>query len=1065
MQKMFLMTMRWLLVIVSVISFQSGEAQSNLNDKLPIDPQLIVGKLENGLTYYIRKNTKPEKKVELRLVVNVGSVTEDDDQRGLAHMAEHMAFNGTSNFKKNEIVSFLQDIGVGFGNDLNAYTSFDETVYILPIPTDKPGNIEKGFQVLEDWAHNVTYLQSDIDEERAVILEESRLGKGANDRMLKKVFPKLFAGSKYAERLPIGVDSIIKNFKHDAIRRFYREWYRPNLMAVVVVGDIEPAQAEQFVRKHFSGLKNPETERERKYETLDAYKGVDAIVVTDKEATGYQIGINYSAVKSAPSVTVADYREDLVEQMFVTLLNQRFQDLTQKENPPFIFGFASFDSYARGYEGFNIFSSTGTGDVKRGMDALLEEVERVKRYGFTAAELDRAKKNVLNNYERMYSNRDKTESENYVQEYVNHFLASEPTPGIEKEFDYVKNLVPGISLEEVNAISKKFRDDKNQLVFVMGPEPKEGEKMPETGELIAAIAAKEKAEIKPYEETAVANALLTKEPRGGKISSKTANAALGTTEYKLSNGITVTLKRTDFKNDQILMGSNRAGGKNHYGLADKFNAEYATAVVSAMGIGQFSPTDLRKVLAGKTASVSPFMSPISEGVRGNSSIKDFETMLQLTYLYFTEPRKDTSLFSSFIQKNKSQFANLMANPQTAFVDTLYKELFNNNPMAPVAVPSSKNFDKINLERTLAIYKERFGDANGMNFVFVGSFKEEDVLPLIEKYIGSLPTTNKKFVMVDNKVRPVKGDRKLTVSKGKEEKSLILAFYTGEVPYSEDLAMRTQAMSEILNIKIIEELREKVQGIYGGGIFGEIEKQPYSNYTFVLQLPCGPEKVDTLIRAVNKEFQSLAANGPEQSYLDKVKQQWKERYKTSVKENNTWLTQLMQYKLEGGDPKRFLEYEKYVDQLTTKDIQQAAKLILAGPNKFTAVLMPENYGKPVAGNGAIGNRKVSVQQTIKLTTADFQVDLFDNGEVDGDIVTVYFNGNVVAGKQKLTTKPITLKLKANPNLKNELVMYAENLGSIPPNTALMKVTAGTKTYEVRLESTNDQSGAVVFSLDK
>jgi zinc protease len=427
------------------------------------------------------------------------------------------------------------------------------------------------------------------------------------------------------------------------------------------------------------------------------------------------------------------------------------------------------------------------------------------------------------------------------------------------------------------------------------------------------------------------------------------------------------------------------------------------------------------------------------------------------------------LFKSFVQKNKSQFANLSANPQAAFIDTMYKVLFANNPMAPVTVPHSEYYDKINLDRALEIYKERFGDVSGMNFVFAGSFKEEEIIPLIEKYIASLPSTNKKFNYVDNKVRPVTGKQVLNVNKGKEEKSLILAFYSGEVPYSEDLALKTQALSEILNIRIIEELREKIQGIYGGGTFAEIEKVPYANYSFVLQLPCGPEKVDTLLKAVNKEFESIVKNGPQQSYLDKVKQQWKEQYKTSIKENNTWLSQLLEYKLQGGDPKRFIEYEKYVDQLTVKDVQEAAKIILNGNNKFTAVLMPENYGSKTTGSEAAAKsapaaqRKVNVQQTITLDTPEFQVELFDNGDVDGDIVTVYFNGNVVAGKQKLTDKAISMKLKASPGRENELVMYAENLGDIPPNTALMKITAGQKTYEVRIESNTEQSGAVVFKM--
>lgn len=942
MKKFFCTSTRWMFLLLSFFSVEYSIAQPNAVDKLPLDPKVKIGRLENGLTYYIRQNKKPEQKVELRLVLNAGAINEDDDQRGLAHMAEHMAFNGTTNFKKNDIVSFLQDIGVGFGVDLNAYTSFDETVYMLPIPTDKPGNLEKGFQVLEDWAHNVTYVDADIEGERSIILEESRLGKGASDRMFKKIYPQLFAGSKYGDRLPIGLDSIIKNFKYDVIRRYYKDWYRPNLMAVIVVGDIDPAKAEEMIRKHFSSLKNPPQERRREYADVPPYKNAQAAVVTDKEATSYNIGIFYPAYKSSPSSSIGDYREDLIEQMYTSMLNQRLQELTQKENPPIIFASSNFQTFARGYQAFNVFAGTGTEDVNKGLNAVAEEIERVKRYGFTPAELERAKKNTLTFYEKAYNNRDKTESENYVQEYVNHFLEQEPTPGIEKEFEYAKTLLPGITIEEVNAMTKRFKDEKNKFVFVLGPDPKPNQKLPEEKDLLAIMDASEKADIKPYEEKAIATTLIATQPKAGKVVSQTRRAVLKTTELKLSNGVTVTLKPTDFKNDQIVMGATRAGGKNNYGLADKYNAEYATAIVNTMGVGEFSPTDLKKALAGKSVSVNPVFSSTSEGVRGNSTVKDIETLFQLTYLYFTNPRKDTALFNSFVQKNKSQYANLSANPQAAFIDTMYKTLFSNNPQAPVAVPKSEYYDKITLDRSFAIYKERFGDANGMNFVFVGSFTEAEIIPLIEKYIASLPATNKKFTFADNKVRPVNGKKTLIVNKGKEEKSLILAFYTGELPYSEDLELKVRAMSEILNIRIIEELREKVQGIYGGGTFAELEKYPYPNYSFVLQLPCGPEKVDTLLKAVNKEFKMLVKDGPAQSYLDKVKKQWIESYKTNIKENNTWLAKILDYKLLGGDPKRFVDYEKFVEKLTVKDVQQAAKLVLEGKNRFIAILMPENY---------------------------------------------------------------------------------------------------------------------------
>jgi zinc protease len=932
--------MKFLRILLLFVISSPAFAQQNLSDTLPIDPAVKIGKLSNGLTYYIRQNKKPEQKVELRLVVNAGSILEDESQQGIAHLAEHMAFNGTTHFKKNDIISFLQSIGVEFGNDLNANTSFDQTIYILPVPTDKPDNIDKGFQILEDWAHNVTYNGEDIDGERPVVLEESRLGKGANDRMFRKIYPQLFAGSLYANRLPIGLDSIIKNASYETIRKFYKDWYRPDLMAVIVVGDIDPAKAEDLVKKYFNGLTNPANERARASFPVPPYSKSESAVVTDKEATSYTLIVNYSAEKTHPTETFADYKKDLTKEIFSNLLNQRLRELTQKENPPFLYAFSGFGSFARDYETFNASIGTGDKDPAIALKSFEEELERVKKYGFTKPELDREKSNMLTQIEREFNERNKTESSNYTSEYISNFLTKDPIPGIENENKYYKELLPQITIEDVNDISKLLQKDSNEFIALTGPEAAAGKQLPSGDDLLAVAASVEKMDIKPYEEKVIATSLMTTIPKAGKIISSKKNAVLGTTELTLGNGVTVTIKPTDFKNDQVLMSAVRPGGKNNYGVKDKFNAEYATAVITSMGVGNFSPVDLKKSLSGKTVNVTPVFSNISEGISGSSSVKDIESMMQLMNLYFTSPRLDTGLFKSFVQKNKSQFALLGANPQAVFIDSFYKTIYHHDPLAPVAVPKTEYFDQINLNRLMQIYKERFGNANGMHFTFVGSIKEEELKPLIEKYIASLPSTPKKFSYVDNKLRPSKGKLAVDVYKGKEQKSLILAAYSGEVPYSDALDLKADAISEILNIRIIEELREKIQGIYGGGTQARFDKLPYSHYTFFLQLPCGPEKVDTLLYAANAEIQNLIKNGPSQENLEKVKQQWKEQHKVSIKENNTWLSELQSFYLQGNNPDYFINYEKYVDALTAKDIQDAAKLLLSTNNVVTGILRPE-----------------------------------------------------------------------------------------------------------------------------
>ncbi|MGN6605218.1 MAG: M16 family metallopeptidase [Ginsengibacter sp.] len=915
-------------------------AQKNLQDTLPIDPAVKVGKLSNGLTYYIRQNKKPEQKVELRLVVNAGSVLENENQQGLAHLSEHMAFNGTTHFKKNDIISFLQSIGVGFGNDLNAYTSFNETVYILPIPTDKPGNIEKGFQILEDWAHNVTDNAQDIDDERPIVLEESRLGKGAQDRINRKIYPIRYAGSLYADRLPIGIDSIVKNAPYEALRSFYHDWYRPDLMAVVVVGDIDPAKAESLIKKYFGPNKNPANERKRLYPEVPAYKKSVAKVITDKEATSFMYRVYYSPHKINPIVTLGDYKHELVKDIFSDLLNQRLRELTQKENPPFVYAATGFSSEARGYESFVGYIGTGNSDSLTGLKAFEEELERVKKYGFTKPELDRSKADMLNYIERAYNEKNKTESSSYVGEYVRNFLTKEPIPGIANELKYYKELLPQITIKDVNEIADKLSENNNKFIALSGPQIKDSSSLPTDQEILAVSDEVKKEDIKPYEEKAIQTTLLSEMPKPGKVVSSKKNAVLGTTDFTLSNGVTVTFKHTDFKNDQLLMSAIRPGGKNNYGIADRYNAEYMTSVINSMGVGNFSPVDLKKALSGKTVSVTPDFSQVSSGFTGSSSVKDAVSMMQLIYLYATAPRVDTALFKSFVQKNKAQLAFLNANPQAVFVDTLFREMYQNNPLAPIAVPKPEYFDALNLDRIMQMYKENFGNENQMHFTFVGSISEDSIKPLLAKYIASLPATNKKFNYEDNKVRLAKGKVDVDVFKGKEPKALIFEVLSGELPYSDELNLKGEAISEVLNIRIDQDLREKIKAIYGGGTQFQFQKIPYNHYELFLTLPTGPEKVDTLLKASKAEFESIIKNGPSKEDLEKVKKQWTEQHKVNIKENNVWLSELEDFYFPGDNPDFFINYDKYVNALTPKDLQDAAKLLLTTKNVVTGVLKPE-----------------------------------------------------------------------------------------------------------------------------
>jgi zinc protease len=933
--------MRNSVFIILLFLFASGPlvAQLNLSDPLPVDPRVKIGKLPNGLTYYIQKNSRPEKKVELRLAVNTGSILEEDDQRGLAHFTEHMAFNGSKNFQKNDLVSFLQTIGVKFGADLNAYTGFDETVYILPIPTEKKENVEKGFQILEDWASSVSFDEAEIDKERGVVLEELRLGKGADDRMSKIYFPKLFEGSKYGDRLPIGTEDVLKNFKYETIKQFYEDWYRPDLMAVIVVGDMEVAEAEQYVKKHFAHLKNPDKSKPRPGSEVLPRKKSEGIVATDKEATNHYVQIYYTTKKAKVETTISDYREYIIKRLFTSMLSQRLQELTQKPNPPFLFGASSLGQFVRGYEAYSSFAVLGKDGVEPAINAIIQENERARKFGFTATELDQIKKSLMKNIERAYNERDKTESANIVREYIQNFLEQEPIPGIENEYNYHKQYLDGITLEEVNQYAAKIipPDTESKLVVLTGPDKAEF-KIPSNEELLLIADNAAKVELTAYEEKVVAASLMEKVPVAGKITGEKKIKAVDVTELTLNNGIKVLLKPTDFKNDQIIMAASRFGGQYLFDIKDRLNAEYASTVVTQMGIAQFSPIDLRKVLAGKSASVTPRLGTVSESLNGQCSAVDLETMLQLTYLYFTQPRYDAELFESFVTKQQAMYQNASSDPQYTFQDSVMTILYKNHPWAP-RVPKSEIFGKINDQRALSIYKERFGNASGFTFVLVGKFDLATIKPLLATYLGSLPSSPNKSTYKDVGLRPVKGVQK-EIFKGTEPKSFIRMFWNGEAVYSTDEQLKIQALTEVLNIKLIEKLREDLAGIYGGGVFGSLNKYPYNHFSMGASLPCGPENVDKLIAATLEEIQKIKKDGPAVEDLNKVKETWKQQHDVNLKENNYWARQLLQSVELGTDMDNVLTYEKRIALLSPLDVKDAANKYLDMKNYVQIVLNPE-----------------------------------------------------------------------------------------------------------------------------
>jgi len=928
-------------ILLSFLLVVSCGAQAALDPDalLPISPQVKVGRLPNGLTYYIHKNGKPENKLELRLVVKAGSILEDEDQRGMAHLVEHMAFNGSTHFRKHELVSYLETIGVQFGADLNAYTSFDETVYILPIPTAHAEQVDKGFLVLSDWAQGLTLRAVDIDQERPVVLEELRLGKGAGDRMQKVLLPKLFNGSRYAERLPIGQEAVIRSGSHAALRRFYKDWYRPDLMALVVVGDIDPQQAERLIRRHFSALKNPPRPRARVETPIAPRTTTEALVITDKEANGNAVLVRFPTQPAQEETTLGGYRASLVRNLFSIMLNQRLQDLGQQPDAPYLGASSDIGRLTARYESYNLSASLGKGGAAPALAALVQENARARQFGFSESELDRARKNLMRRGERMFSERDKTDSSTFASEYIRNFLHGESMPGAENEYSYMREMLPAISLDEVNRFARAtIPSDAPKLIAYMGAANSETA-APTSEQLLATYAAAEQLAVTARDDKAVAANLMAVPPKGGTIVAQTEDRRLGLTTLTLSNGLKVILKPTDFRNDQIIMSAVRYGGQSLYGDADRINARYASSVATAMGVADYPPVELRKILAGKSASVSAGMNVYSESVGGASGSTEIEAMLQLLYLRFTTVRRDPELFQSFVARQVEAARNTMSQPEAVFQDTQLATLYQNHPrVARVARP--EDFSAIDLDRALGIYRERFSSARGFTFVIVGSFDLAAIKPLIATYMASLPTTDIPLGYRDLHIETAKGVVKEEVRRGTEQKASVSVSFAGDVPFSELEQMRLAMLLEAINIKVTEILREKLSLIYGGGLSGGINRVPQSQFLIHLALPTGPDNVDKVIAAAFAEIERVKANGPDKADLNKVKQNWILDHRKSMRENGYWMGRIQSALIDGSDPAVILDYEKRIESITAADLKLAARRYFDLRNYVQVVLKPE-----------------------------------------------------------------------------------------------------------------------------
>jgi zinc protease len=906
---------------------------------IPFDPTVKTGKLENGLTYYIKKNAKPENKVDLRLVINAGSILENDDQQGLAHFMEHMCFNGTKRFPKNKLVDYLQSIGVKFGQHLNAYTSFDETVYFLPIPSDDAEKLEKGFQIIEDWAFNAVLTPEEIDKERGVVLEEYRIGLGAGKRMMGRYMPKMMHNSHYADRLPIGKKEILENFKYDKLISFYKDWYRPNLMSVIVVGDIDVAAMEKKIKDHFGSYKNPKNEKPRKVFDVPNHKETFVAVESDKEASAAQVQLVYKDYEAPkPVVNVNDFRKTLVEGLYSTMLNNRLNELTNSPTPPFTYGYSYHGgTWARTKEAYQSFAMSQEDKQLQALKVLITENERAKKFGFTAGELDRAKSEFLASFETVYNDRDKTDSENFVSEYQSHFLEKEPTPGIEWTFEALKKILPTIELKDVNGLVKDYIKEDNRVVILTGPE-KEGLKKVTEQEVLNTLKVNID-EIQPYADTEIASSLLRKELKPGKVVKKETNAKIGTTTLFLSNGAKVTYKKTDFKNDEVLMEAVSFGGTNLYSNDELKKTQFANGGLTQAGFSGLKENDINKFMSGKVASVYPYISNTTEGLRGSTTPKDLEYLFQMTVGYMTDLNLDKDAFEGYKQKQAGFYKNMASQPGFYFQQEFYGYLLKENPRFFGMIPDDKAWEATDYKLAYDKYKERFADAGDFEFFFVGNVDDAKMEEYATKYIAALPSTQKKEKAIDLGYRMLKGEHKKVVNKGADPKSTVTIMYYGDAEYSPKEALAMQALGEVLTIKLIEELRENESGVYGISARGGMSKVPNGAYNFNIGFPCGPENAEKLTASALRELQKIIDNGPQDGDVKKFKEAEILDYKKDIKENRYWLTNFNRSYTNGTSPEDILQVEAKVNAITAKDIQDVAKKYLT-KDKVVGILMPE-----------------------------------------------------------------------------------------------------------------------------
>ena len=908
---------------------------------LPIDSAVRVGKLDNGLTYYIRHNEYPKQRAEFHIAQAVGAILEEDHQNGLAHFLEHMAFNGTEHFEGKGIIEYFESIGVNFGGNINAYTSLDETVYRLSeVPTVREGIIDSALLVMHDWACGLSLLEEEIDAERGVIREEWRTGAQANRRMWKAINPLKYPGSQYAKRDVIGDTAVINNFAYDALRDYYKKWYGPDNQAIIVVGDIDVDQIEQKIKALWADVPARENRGERPLYSVNDNEDPIVAIVRDKEAQYTRIELEFKKDQLPKELrgTNFDYLQTIAIELVCDMFNNRLSELAMKPEATFVGAGSYYGELVKEKDAFVAIYLAKQGQEVAAYKDLLTQVEKMRRYGFTHAELDRVKKETLAAYEESYNERNTVRNIAHAQEYIRHYLDGAPIPGIKWEYEMIQQRLPMLSLDMLNQIAGQLITDQNLIVSFQAPEDK-NVVLPTEAEAVALLAEVKNAEIEAPVEEAIREDLVENAPKAGKIKKTNYIESLGVTEWTLSNGIRVVVKPTTFKQDEILFYAFSQGGYSLVATADLPSAALATDVVELGGLADMSATDLQKALTGKRVSVSPSISAYNESVSGSSTIKDLETMLQLNYLYFTAPRRDEESYQTLMSILNSQLANRDKNPKVAFSDSV--QMMQTNHSDRTIIFNKAMLEKVSLDKALEVYKSRFANPADFTFFFVGNVdpNDEAFQAQVRTWLGGLKTNKKMEKAADDKVRVAMGIQKNYFTRQMETKTASnrIQYTSYDMPYTLANDLNMEMIGRILSTRYLESIREREGGSYGVGCAAWMNRHPVPYAQLIMQFDTDPEKQEKLMNIIHEEVNTIVENGPLAKDLNKEKESMLKDFEEDLEKNSYWKSVLSIY--YKNDINYITDYKAAVEAITAETVQATLKKLVASGNIFEVVMLP------------------------------------------------------------------------------------------------------------------------------